>query len=281
MSAALALLASLLWGTADFFGGTASRRAPVGSVLGLSQLTALLALVPVALLTGELGADRAYVVPAVLAGLLGVGALGAFYRALAIGTMGVVAPVAALGVVVPVVVGLLRGEAPTALQGAGIAVAVAGVVLASGPELRGRAGAAPLVLALLAAVGFGAVLVLIAEGARASVVMTLLTMRLSAVLLLTALLVATASRRGWDLGVPRSALLLVAGVGLGDVLANGAFALASETEGALVSVTAVLASLYPVVTVLLARQVHGERLRRVQVAAVAGALGGVALLAGG
>ena len=73
-------------------------------------------------------------------------------------------------------------------------------MLASGPELRGRAGAAPLVLALLAAVGFGAVLVLIAEGAESSVVMTLLTMRLSAVLLLTALLLATAARRGVDLG---------------------------------------------------------------------------------
>ena len=281
MSAALALLASLLWGTADFFGGTASRRAPVTSVLGLSQLTALLALVPVALLTGELGADRAYVVPGIAAGLLGACALGAFYRALAIGTMGVVAPVAALGVVVPVVAGLVSGEAPTVLQLVGIGVAVAGVVLASGPELRGRAGAAPLVLALLAAVGFGAVLVLIADGARSSVVMTLLTMRLSAVLLLTGLLLATASRRGVELGVPPAALPLIAGVGIGDVLANGAFALASETEGALVSVTAVLASLYPVVTVLLARQVHGERLRGVQVAGVAGALGGVALLAGG
>ena len=281
VSAALALLASLLWGTADFFGGTASRRAPVASVLGLSQLTALLALVPVALLTGDLGADRAYVVPAVVAGLVGVGALGAFYRALALGTMGVVAPVAALGVVVPVAVGLLMGETPSLLQGLGIAVAVGGVVLASGPELRGRAGALPVVLALFAAVGFGAVLVLIAEGARSSVVMTLLTMRLSAVLALTALLLATASRRGVDLGVPRTALPLIAAVGLGDVLANGAFALASETEGALVSVTAVLASLYPVVTVLLARQLHGERLRRVQVAGVAGALSGVALLAGG
>lgn len=281
MSAALALLASLLWGTADFFGGTASRRAPVASVLGLSQLTALVALVPVAVLTGGLGADRAYVVPGIVAGLVGVGALGAFYRALALGTMGVVAPVAALGVVVPVAVGLLTGETPSALQGLGIAVAVAGVVLASGPELRGRAGALPVVLALGAAVGFGAVLVLIAEGARSSVVMTLLTMRLSAVLALTALLLATASRRGVDLGVPRTALPLIAAVGLGDVLANGAFALASETEGALVSVTAVLASLYPVVTVLLARQLHGERMRRVQVAGVAGALTGVALLAGG
>lgn len=283
MSALLALLASLLWGTADFLGGTASRSAPVSSVLGLSQLTALLGLVPVAVLTGELGADRAYVVPAVAAGLLGMVALGAFYRALAIGTMGVVAPIAALGVVVPVAAGLLSGEAPSAPQLVGIAVAVVGVVLASGPELRGegRGGTTALLLALVAAAGFGAVLVLIAEGAEHSVVMTLLTMRLSAVLLLTALLLATARRRGFDLAVSRAQLPLVAAVGAGDVLANGAYALASDTAGALVSVTSVLASLYPVVTVLLARQVHGERLRGVQIVGVVGALGGVALLATG
>jgi len=283
VSAVLALLASVLWGTSDFLGGTASRSLPVGSVLGLSQLAALLGLVPVALLTGELDADRAYVVPAVLAGAVGVLALAAFYRALATGTMGVVAPIAALGVVVPVAAGLLAGEAPGVLQLAGIAVAVTGVVLASGPELRGhgRGGATPLLLALGAACGFGTVLVLIARGAESSVVMTLLTMRLTAVLLLTTALLAVASRRGLQLGVPRSQLPLVAAIGAGDVLANGSFALASETAGALVSVTSVLASLYPVVTVLLARQVHGERLRRVQVAGVAAALGGVVLLAGG
>ena len=283
MSAVLALLASVLWGTSDFLGGTASRSAPVGSVLGLSQLAALLGLVPVAVLTSELGADRAYVLPAAVAGAVGMAALAAFYRALATGTMGVVAPIAALGVVVPVAAGLLAGEAPSSLQLAGIAVAVTGVVLASGPELRGqgRGGATPLLLALFAACGFGAVLVLIAKGAEHSVVMTLLTMRLTAVLLLTALLLATAHRRGFDLAVSRAQLPLVAAIGTGDVLANGAFALASARAGALVSVTAVLASLYPVVTVLLARQVHGERLKGLQVAGVVGALGGVVLLAGG
>ena len=282
MSALLALLASLLWGTSDFFGGTASRSAPALSVLGLSQLAALLALVPVAAVTGELDADRAYVLPAVAAGLVGATALAAFYQALASGTMGVVAPVAALGVVVPVAYGLLGGEAPSAVQLGGIALAVLGVVLASGPEVRaGRGGVRPLLLALLAAAGFGTVLVLISEAAETSVVMTLLTMRLSAVLLLTGLLLLTAHRRGWDLGVPRRLLPLVALIGAGDVMANGAFALASATAGALVSVTAVLASLYPVVTVLLARQLHAERLRSIQVAGVVGALGGVALLAGG
>ena len=283
MSALLALLSSVLWGTADFLGGSASRRIPVATVLGLSQLTALLGLVPVAVLTGELGADRAYLLPAIGAGLVGMSALAAFYRALATGTMGVVAPIASLGVVVPIAVGLLRGETPSGRQLAGIAVAVAGVVLASGPELRGdgRGGAAPLLLALGAAVGFGLTLVLIAQGASSSVVMTLLTMRLTAVGLLTTLLLGLAGHRGLDLGITRSGLPLVAAVGAGDVLANGTFAIATAQAGAFVSVTAVLASLYPVVTVLLARQFDHERLRRVQVIGVVGALGGVVLLASG
>lgn len=281
MSALFALLASLLWGTSDFLGGTAGRRLPVPAVLGVSQLTALLGLLPVAVVAGELGADRAYVVPAAAAGLVGTVALASFYRALATGTMGIVAPVAALGVVVPVAAGLLAGESPSALQLVGTAVAVGGVVLASGPELRGRAGGLPLLLALVAAVGFGVVLVLIARGAQSSVVMTLLTMRLTSVLVLTAVLVAAAPRRGLEIGVRRTDLSLLAAVGAGDVLANGLFALASSRAGALVSVTAVLASLYPVVTVLLARQVHAERLRPVQVVGVVGALGGVVLLAGG
>jgi len=313
--AALALLSSLLWGTSDFLGGTASRRLPALSVLGGSQLVALLGLVPVAVLTGELDAPRGYLLPGVAAGLVGMAALSAFYRALAAGTMGVVAPVASLGVVVPIGVGLLRGEAPTALQLTGMAAAIVGVVLASGPELsgegrhggegrqggRGReaAGSLPLLLAGLAAVGFGVVLVLVALGSRAadpviggaggsaaggggvggSVVMVLLTMRLTSVLALSALLVGAAPRRGWSVGVARTDLPVLAAVGAGDVLANGCYALAARSS--LVSVTAVLASLYPVVTALLAYRLHAERLRGVQVAGVAAALAGVALIAAG
>lgn len=319
MPAALALLSSLLWGTSDFLGGTASRRLPALSVLGGSQLVALLGLVPVAVLTGELDAPRGYLLPGVAAGLVGMAALSAFYRALAAGTMGVVAPVASLGVVVPIGVGLLRGEAPTALQLTGMAAAIVGVVLASGPELSGEGrqrgqggqggqggrgreagGGLPLLLAGLAAVGFGVVLVLVALGSRAadpvtggaggsaagggggvggSVVMVLLTMRLTSVLALSALLVGAAPRRGWSVGVARSDLPVLAAVGVGDVLANACYALAAQSS--LVSVTAVLASLYPVVTALLAYRLHAERLRGVQVAGVAAALAGVALIAAG
>jgi drug/metabolite transporter (DMT)-like permease len=281
------LFSSLLWGTADFLGGTASRRLPVPSVLGVAQLIALLGLVPLAVVTGALDEPRSYVVPGVIAGIAGLVGLAAFYRALAIGTMGIVAPIAALGVVVPVVAGLLGGESPSGRQLAGIAVAVVGVVLASGPELsgEGRGGPTALLLAGGAALGFGIVFVLLAEGSGgedgtlAAVVMTLLTMRLTQVLLLTGLLLATARSRGWELSVRRGDLPMLVALGVLDVGANGAFAVASQ--GGLVSVTAVLASLFPVVTALLARQVHGERLRGVQLVGVGAALTGVVLLAGG
>jgi drug/metabolite transporter (DMT)-like permease len=285
VTALLALLASLLWGTADFLGGTATRRLPVASVVGVSQLVALLGLVPVAVAVGALDEPRSYVLPGMLAGLAGVVALAAFYRALALGTMGVVAPVAALGVVVPVAAGLTRGESPSTLQLVGIAAAIVGVVLASGPELsgQGRGGAQPLVLAVVAALGFGAVFVLIADGSEGggigAVVMTLLTMRLVAVLLLTVLLLASATSRGVELHVRRRDLPLLITVGAFDVGANAAFAIASQSG--LVSVTAVLASLYPVVTVLLARQIHRERLAGPQLPGVVLALVGVVLLAAG
>lgn len=284
MAALLALLSSALWGTADFLGGTASRRLPAGTVLGVSQLVALLVLLPLAAAVGGFGLPRTYVGPAALAGVAGVVALGAFYRALATGTMGVVAPIAALGVVVPVAAGLVDGERPGTLRLLGIAVAVIGVVLASGPELNGAGGPRPLLLAGAAALGFGLVLVLLAraseEGSAAAVVlMTLLTMRLVSVALLVLLLVVVARRRGFRLGAQRSDLPLLATIGVFDVGANGTYALASRSD--LVSVVGVLASLYPVVTVLLARRLHAERLVGLQLGGVVLALTGVVLLAAG
>ncbi len=283
MAALLALLSSLLWGTSDFLGGTAARRLPAGTVLGGSQLVALLALLPLAAALGGFGLERSYLGPAALAGVAGVVGLGAFYRALATGTMGVVAPIAALGVVVPVAAGLLDGERPGALRLLGIAVAVVGVVLASGPELSGAAGARPLVLAGVAALGFGVVLLLVArasdEGSTAVVVMTLLTMRLVSVGLLGLLLVLVARRRGFRLGATRTDLPVLATIGAFDVGANGTYALASQSD--LVSVASVLASLYPVVTVLLARRFHAERLAGIQLGGVVLAMAGVVLLAAG
>jgi len=270
-----------MWGTADFFGGTLSRRAKSLAVVGGSQTLSLLAVVPLVLLLHAYRDPTGYLPWAIAAGLVGMASLVAFYAALAKGTMGVVAPIAATGVVVPVAIGLFHGDRPKVLQLFGIGLAILGVVLASGPEVRdveqhsGRGGVRVLVLAGCSAVGFGLVLWLVSGGSHYSVGMTLLFQRVtSATLALVALAVAR------DVGgLTRRDVPLLAAVGFGDVLANGFFAL--STRSGLLSVVAVLGSLYPVGTVLLARFVHGERMRPVQNVGVIAALGGVVLIAGG
>lgn len=265
-----------MWGISDFLGGTASRRLSPIAVIGASQAIAVGGLLIIAGVTGAYDDPTGYVGWALAAGLLGLIALSAFYAALASGTMGVVAPIAAAGVVVPIGVGLARGESPSSLQIAGAFVTVFGVVLASGPELRGRTGGArPLLLALVAAAGFGALLVFVAEGSDDSVTMTLLVMRVVSVVLVA---VAAVTLRNMG-GLGRSDLPLLAVIGAFDVAANACYAVA--TQSGLVSLTAVFASLYPAVTVLLARQIHGERLRRIQDAGVGVTLLGVVLMAAG
>ena len=282
MAAVLALLSSLLWGCSDFIGGSVSRRLPVASVLGLSQLAALLLLLPLAYGTGAVDTSRGYLVPGVFAGLAGVIGLAAFFRALSLGSMGVVAPIAALGVAVPVVAGLVAGERPSTLQVVGMAIAVIGVVLASGPELTGGAGRTPLLLAVVAALGFGTVFLLLAIGSEDdpdAVIMTLLTMRLTGVALLTTALLVVLPRRGPDLGVRRADLPVLLLIGAADVGANYAYGLSSRLG--LVSVSSVLASLYPVVTALLAYRFLAERLRAIQVVGATVTLVGIVLLAAG
>lgn len=283
VSVLLALLSAAMWGCADFGGGILSRRLPVRSVVLLSQLAGLVGVLVVAAvgaLFGEwpsLGPPAWWQLAAIGAGVAGMLALLAFYAALASGTMGVVAPVSATGVIVPVVGGLLAGEHPGTIQSAGIVLAIAGVVLASGPELRGTAGSTPrsVVLALVAALGFGLALFLLRVASSHGVLAALTLQRAASVGLLGAAALVGRTRTT----VPRSDTATVIGVGLLDVGANGLYAAASV--GGLVSVVAVLASLYPVATVLLARQVLAERLRGVQTAGVLTALGGVALLSAG
>lgn len=274
MAVALALLSSLLWGWSDFLGGTLARRLPAVTVVALSQTVALVTLIPLVAVAGDAPSS---LVPGLLAGLAGAVGLGAFYAALAAGTMGVVAPIAATGAALPVVVGLARGEQPSAVQVAGIVLALAGVVLASGPELSGGAPRRPLLLAVLAAACFGTVMVLLAkgsEGPSGAVLVTMLALRVAQVGVVAPLALRRGLGPGW-----RAALPLLVVVGLVDVAANACFGYASRSG--LLSVVAVLGSLYPVVTVLLARRLHAERLARLQVVGVTGTLFGVVLLAGG
>ena len=187
--------------------------------------------------------------------------------------MGVVAPVASLGVAVPVLLGLLAGEQPSAGDWAGMAIAVTGILLASGPELSGGVSPRPVVLAGVAAVGFGFALYCLDRGSRESLLHTLWGMRLTSVaaFVVVALVLRTAG------GVGRSDLPALTAVGLGDLFANALFAFASSRG--LVSVASVLGSLYPVVTVLWARFLLQERLRPVQSAGVVLTLVGVAVIA--
>jgi drug/metabolite transporter (DMT)-like permease len=275
VAALLALLSSGLWGTADYLAGRMTRTRHVLVVLGATQTAGLVAMLVIATLAGAWTAPTGYAGWAVLASITGVTGLALYYRALAIGTMGVVSPIAALGVVVPVAAGVAGGERPTALQVVGIAVALVGVVLASGPEIRGEAGWAPVLLAGGAAVLLGAALVAIARGSQTSVIMTMTTMRAVTVTLMAIVVLVL----GWSVRVPGRDVPGLAAVGLMDVAANLAFGAAS-TLG-LLSLVAVFGSLYPVATILLARFLDGERLRRIQKVGVVLALGGAAAISAG
>jgi drug/metabolite transporter (DMT)-like permease len=275
MSAALALFASLLWGSADFVGGSLSRRLRTVQVLVVSQALAAAVIVGYVLATGPGTAHGHWLGWSVAAGVTWALGMAALYTALARGTMGVVAPIASCGMALPVVLALLGGERPSAPQLAGVVVAVLGVAGSAGPDLR--RGRTPqrhaVLLALTAAALFGVEIFCVAEGGAASVPMTLLGMRLTAVACVGSVLVVRPRERGRVGG--RDLLTLLA-LGSLDLAATAAYAVAASAG--MVSLVAVLASLYPAVTVLLARQVYAERLSGVQRGGVAAVLAGAALI---
>jgi drug/metabolite transporter (DMT)-like permease len=277
MAALLALLSSVLWGSADFLGGVVTRRLPAVAVVAWSQAVALLAVSVAAVVTGEAGAPAGWVPWSVLAGAAGAAGLVAFYTALSSGTMGVVSPLAALGVVVPVVGGLAAGDQPRVLQVVGMALGAAGAVAAGGPELSGRtlrsAQGRSVVLAVVAGLFFGVALLGIQRGADSSPLMTMVGMRVTSVLIFVCVGLAVRSHGGVR---PRD-LPVIGAIGVLDVSANLVFAFAS-TQG-MDSVVAVLGALYPVTTVALGAVVLRERLVPVQRIGVVLALSGVALLA--
>lgn len=283
----MALISSVLWGIGDFAGGTVTRRLPVLIVVAASQAAGLAIVCIVASATGAWSAPLDYLPWAIAAGFVGVGGLLAFYEALARGTMGVVSPIAALSVVVPVVVGLVIGHWPPPIVGIGFALAIIGVVAASGPERSAGRSMRPVLLALVAAVCFGAVLILIAGGADSSPVMTMVAMRITSVSALTVVLLVNVlrtvggRRNGSTTGKQQIAIgiwAIVATAGVFDVGANLTYAYASTLS--VLTVVAILGSLYPAVTVALARIVHGERMTRIQHVGIVVALAGVALIAG-
>lgn len=271
----LALASSVVWGTSDFVAGVKAKQRPAAAVVGWSQAFGLIAMTVAVLVRSPHFAGGSWPAWAVVAGVSGSGALVCFYAALSTGRMGVVAPIASLGVVVPVLLGVIEGEHPSSLAWAGIAVAIVGVLLASGPELNGAVSRRPVVLAIAAGAGFGLGLYSIHAGSEDSVIDTLWLMRLTSVSLFG--VAALVLRRTG--GVVRRDIPVLVFVGLADLVANALFGMASARG--FVSIASVLGSLYPVVTAILAYAVLHERLRRIQLAGVALTMAGVVLIAGG
>ncbi len=260
-------------------------------MLLVSQLVGLALVGGFVALRGEGPPGGEFAVYAALGGLAGTAGIAAFYRGLAVGAMGVVAPISGLAAAIPVAVGVATGERPSSLQVAGIALALTGVALASReakpsrPEPAvgrgaglpaGRARVAGGVgLALVSAVGFGTFFVFIDRASEGDAAWAILTSRVIGLSVIVALVLAL--RPGPQ--PRRSDLPSLAAVGLFDITGQSLFAFAT-TEG-LLSVVSVLASLYPVTTIVLARVVLGERVRALQRAGAVGALAGVVMITGG
>jgi drug/metabolite transporter (DMT)-like permease len=268
--------ASLAWGCGDFIGGLKSRTLHVLTVLALSQVAGLAAALTWVAASGDAFPSWTATGFAAAAGVCGCIGIGTLYRGMAIGAMGIVAPISALAAAIPFGVGIASGERPGALQVAGILLALGGVAVASRePAERGGGRASGIGLALLAALGFGFYFVFADRAADESVPYAVFTAR--GVSLLLALLAALAV--GASLRPGRAYLPALAVVGLCDVGANMLFSLAT-TRGYL-SIVSVLSALYPVVTVALAAIVLHERVSRTQRLGVTAALAGAALITAG
>lgn len=276
-SALLALGASLTWGFGDFLGGLKARVLPTLTVMAVSQPFGLAA-------AGIAVAARGTAVPgdevawSALAAVFGTIGLFAFYRGLATGAMSVVAPIAAIAVSVPVIWGVaVSGDAISGLQGIGFVAAVGGSVAASievQPDRRQLA--AGVGWAALAMLAFGAYYVPMHAASTQDWLWPAFLFRCTSVTLVWTVVLA---RRERPHGL-RPHWLALAAAGLLDTAGNALYAAATSTGG-LLSVVSVLATLYPVVTVLLARAVLGERVQRTQNAGVVLALAGAVLITAG
>jgi drug/metabolite transporter (DMT)-like permease len=272
---ALALGASLTWGLADFFGPLKGRTFGALRVLVFVQLGGLAAIALIVAVRGKGPADwgALLAIPAAISGTLG---LYAYYNGIRVGAMSIVAPIAGISAVVPVAVGIASGDRPSAWQLIGIACALVGVFLASRePGRTGPRFAAGVGLALLAAIGFGGYFPPMHAAGDADFWWASLFFRIAS----TSVILAAVAVRRPSLRLPPAQLPVLVLIGTGDMLGNLLFA-ASSTRG-LVSVTSVLASLYPIVTVVLARLVLAEQVARSQEAGIGLTLAGVALISVG
>ena len=268
----LALGASLAWGVADFAGPLVSRTLGALPVLLWAQVGGVLAIALAVAVRAD-GPRGAGVLFAIGAGVCGTAGLYAYYRGMQIGAMSVIAPIAGVSAVIPVGFGIATGDSPSAWQIAGIVAALVGVGLASVEHREGvRRLATGVGLALLAALGFGLYFPWMHAAGKVDFWWASLIFRTTALLVVAG---AVAAARTHVRLRPRH-LLFAGAVGIGDTVGNVLFA-ASSAHG-LVSLTSVLASLYPIVTVLLAAAVLRERVAPLQRAGIVLTLAGVILI---
>ncbi|GAA0924836.1 EamA family transporter [Pseudonocardia zijingensis] len=296
MSVPFALPSAVTYGIADFAGGLAARRAPVLVVTVVAQAAGLLSLLLVIGLVAGRPSTAAFGFGA-LAGIAGASGLLLYLKALAVGPMGVVAPLSAVvGAGLPLAVGLLGGErlGPVALIGVGVALVA--ILLATAGTRADRAAGTGVLLGLAAGVGFGMFFVGVDAAPDDSGLWPLLGGRVVSVVLLTGLVLRhhlpLPTRTARLVPVPgaaaapaprprtgRTPVVLMVVSGVFDTLANVLFLVAARIGD--LGVSAVVVSLYPVVVVLLARVVLGERLTPTQLVAAALALTSSAMLAAG
>lgn len=273
LAAALALSSSFLWGVCDFVGGMLSRRFALATVLVVSQASGVAALAAVSAVAG-VSIDGDGLKLGLLSGLFGAVSLASFYRAMALGLMSVASPLLACGSVLAFGLAVAAGERPSELALLGAPLALGGVALVSlGEHDSGSARRRSLVYALVAPLGLGFYLFLLGRASDESgSVSAVLGARLSSFLLIV--LLALLVRPSLWIGGPAFAVVMILGIG-----ASGSLLLFGySADLGLISVASILSSLYPLVTVLLAYAVLGERLRTTQLAGVSLALTGVALV---
>ena len=268
MGAALALLSSLTWGVADFMGGIASRKRSGLQVLVIAYPVGAVVLTGVAIFVvpGELSRETFTI--GAIAGAIGATAIGCLYVALKRGPMGIVSPITAvMSAAIPVFFGLLNGERLNLLAVIGMITAAIAVILVS-QEVNAHQKIAFSTIAISLTSGslIGTYLTLIGTSSDDSGIWTATIARwFSSVLVLGAVL---ATVRKFERSSYPWLLVIISGVL--DAAANGIFQIA--TQNGMLAIVAVLGSLYPATTALLARFILHERLHKIQITGVVLAL---------
>jgi drug/metabolite transporter (DMT)-like permease len=277
MASLLALLSSALWGSADYHAGNLSKRFPALAVLAVSQAIGFITGITLVLLSHSWNASAwgsgGYLIPGILAGFFGYAGLISLYSGLSTGRMGVVSPISSLGALIPLAYAIvIKGDQLSTTLSIGVAIALLGGFLASGPEFSQGVPVRPLLFALSAAFSFGAALVCMAIGSKSSALMTMTMMRTTTLIIGIGLLIRFRNIGG----LGKSQLPILIYIGVADFAAN--LLLGVATTKGLVSIAMVLGSLYPIATALLAYFFLHERLHKLQYIGVVFAVAGVSII---